>query len=182
MFPPIDLERTVVRQARSDGIKGVFVVPDSIQSRVLDGAAVSFSRHGRVERQGIKIFIGCMHLWTGTRFSWSISGDLTRGRATSERGVADGRHALRRRNLHRHVRSSAGGWRVGGRAAGLSLAMRLLRSLIDFRGRRVPFANDSLPVIMAAQKGSSSPVHQTDEEYMARDIAAFLPRSQNVQD
>jgi hypothetical protein len=60
--------------------------------------------------------------------------------------------------------------------------MRLLRSLIDFHGRRVPFANGSLPLIMTVQKRSSSQVHQTDEEYMARGIAAFLSRPQNAQD
>ena len=55
-------------------------------------------------------------------------GDLTRSpsRATSESGnvqtrCSDGRHALRRHNLHRNVRSSVGGSRSsrdGGRAAG----------------------------------------------------------------
>jgi hypothetical protein len=32
VFPPIGLERTIVRRARSDGVKGVFVVPTAYQS------------------------------------------------------------------------------------------------------------------------------------------------------
>jgi hypothetical protein len=32
VFPPIGLERTIVRRARSDGVKGVFVVPTAYQA------------------------------------------------------------------------------------------------------------------------------------------------------
>ena len=54
--------------------------------------------------------------------------------------------------------------------AGGPLAMRLPRSLIDIRSRRIPFANDYLPVtvVLAMQKGSSSPLLEADAEYMAR--------------
>ena len=53
-------------------------------------------------------------------------------------------------------------------SAGGPLAMRLLRSLADIRGRRVLFVNDCLPVVSAMQKGSNSRVLQADAEYMAR--------------
>ena len=53
--------------------------------------------------------------------------------------------------------------------AGGPLAMRLPRGLIDIRGRRIPFANDYLPVtvVLAMQKGSSSPLLETDAEYLS---------------
>jgi hypothetical protein len=56
-------------------------------------------------------------------------------------------------------------------SAGGPLATRPLRSLIDIRGRRVPFVNDCLPVVLAMQKGSSSLVLQADAEYMARTVS-----------
>jgi hypothetical protein len=68
------------------------------------------------------------------------------------------------------------------------LAVRRFRSLVDIRGQRIPFVNDSLPVTMflAMQKGSSFRLIQTDAEYVARawsrGIAAFLPRPRNVHD
>ena len=53
-------------------------------------------------------------------------------------------------------------------SAGGPLAMRLFRSLVDIRGKRVLFVNDCLPVVLAMQKGSNSRVLQADAEYMAR--------------
>jgi hypothetical protein len=52
-------------------------------------------------------------------------------------------------------------------SAGGPLAMRLLRSLVEIRGRRILFVNDYLPVVLAMQKGSNSRVLQADAEYMA---------------
>ena len=98
-------------------------------------------------------------------------GDLTRSqsRATSERGVAtagmryDGTTSIATfgaPSVAQDLRETAGG----------PLAMRLPRSLIDIRSRRIPFANDYLPVtvVLTMQKGSSSPLLETDAEYMAR--------------
>ena len=53
--------------------------------------------------------------------------------------------------------------------AGGPLAMRLPRSLIDISSRRIPFANDYLPVtvVLAMQKGSSSPLLETDAKYLS---------------
>jgi hypothetical protein len=52
-------------------------------------------------------------------------------------------------------------------SAGGPLAMRLLRSLVEIRGRRILFVNDCLPVVLAMQKGSNSRILQADAEYMA---------------
>ena len=52
-------------------------------------------------------------------------------------------------------------------SAGGPLAKRLLRSLVEIRGRRILFVNDYLPVVLAMQKGSNSRVLQADAEYMA---------------
>ena len=97
-------------------------------------------------------------------------GDLTRSqsRATSERGVAtagmryDGTTSIATfgaPSVAQDLRETAGG----------PLAMRLPRSLIDIRSRRIPFANDYLPVtvVLAMQKGSSSPLLETDAEYLS---------------
>ena len=47
------------------------------------------------------------------------------------------------------------------------LAMQLLRSMRDIRGKQVLFVNDCLPVIQAMKKGSGSEHLQKDAEYMA---------------
>ena len=52
-------------------------------------------------------------------------------------------------------------------SAGAPLAMQLLRSMQDIRGRRVLFVNDCLPVVLAMRKGSNSGQLQQDAEYMA---------------
>ena len=52
-------------------------------------------------------------------------------------------------------------------SAGAPLAMRLLRSLVDIRDRRVLFVNDCLPVVLAMRKDSQSLRLQADSEYMA---------------
>ena len=111
-----------MRRARADGAKGVFVVPTAckagywmaLQNHSIAMAALNDRASNFV---GVQVPLG-----RHTIFSVDL-GDLTRSpsRATPERGVADGRHALRQHNLHRNVRSSVGGSRSsrdGGRAAG----------------------------------------------------------------
>ena len=52
-------------------------------------------------------------------------------------------------------------------SAGGPLAMQLLRSMQDIRGKQVLFVNNCLPAIQAMKKGSGSEHLQRDAEYMA---------------